>query len=152
MSGISACPWDGSQVRPVIGWPFPQSAPSRVPALLVGRTNFGLKVLWVGWCPAWLQDSALAPEPPQPALFQLSPYKTMSHQSCRPRQVSPSLTRSPPFPASRFECSGLECSTSPHPPMVHSSQWFQWVRRQSRADFSKQPHKRAESPEQIKWL
>jgi hypothetical protein len=23
--GIGACPWDGCQVEPVIGWPFPQS-------------------------------------------------------------------------------------------------------------------------------
>jgi hypothetical protein len=25
--------------------------PSPVPTFLVGRINFGLKVLWVGWCP-----------------------------------------------------------------------------------------------------
>jgi hypothetical protein len=34
-----------------------------VPALLLDRTNFGLKVLWVSWCsypevPAWLQEGA----------------------------------------------------------------------------------------------
>ena len=23
--GVGACPWDGSQVGPVIGWAFPQS-------------------------------------------------------------------------------------------------------------------------------
>jgi hypothetical protein len=61
-----ACPWDGSQVEPVIVWPFPQSLIHPVvPAFLVDRINFGLKVLWVGWClycstgiPAWLQEVA----------------------------------------------------------------------------------------------
>ncbi|EDL00034.1 mCG141415 [Mus musculus] len=41
------------------------SAPSLIPAFIVDRINFGLKVLWVGWCsycptvvPAWLQELA----------------------------------------------------------------------------------------------
>ena len=39
------------------------TTPSLVPTLLVGRINFRLKVLWVGWClycstgvPVWLQE------------------------------------------------------------------------------------------------
>ena len=41
------------------------SAPYPVPTFLVDRINFGLNVLWVGWCPyqyfgipAWLQEVA----------------------------------------------------------------------------------------------
>ena len=41
--GIGVCPWDGSQVGPVIGWPFPQFL-----IHLVERTNFGDKFyVWV---------------------------------------------------------------------------------------------------------
>ena len=43
----------------------PVFVPPLVPAFLVDRINFGLKVLWVGWCPylsigvpAWLQEVA----------------------------------------------------------------------------------------------
>jgi uncharacterized membrane protein (DUF106 family) len=65
---IGACPWDGSQVGLVIGWPFPQSLlPPLSPAFLVDRIDFGLKVLWVGWylycstgVPAWLQKVAFS--------------------------------------------------------------------------------------------
>ena len=39
MSGIVACPWDGSQVGPVIGW-HSVSAPSSIPALLVSEIKF----------------------------------------------------------------------------------------------------------------
>ena len=46
--GIGACPWAGSQVGLVRGWPsvsvqFPK------PAFLVDKINVELKVLWVGW-------------------------------------------------------------------------------------------------------
>ena len=41
------------------------SAPSPIPAFLVDRIHFGLKILWVGWClycstgvSAWLQEVA----------------------------------------------------------------------------------------------
>jgi hypothetical protein len=40
VSGIGDCPWDGSQVGPVIGQPFsPVSDPSLVPTFLVDRIN-----------------------------------------------------------------------------------------------------------------
>lgn len=63
VSGISACPWDGSQVGKVIGWPFP--FPSPTSAFLVDRISIRSKVLWVGCCPylctrvpAWPQEAA----------------------------------------------------------------------------------------------
>jgi hypothetical protein len=51
VSGTGLCPWDISQVGPVIGLLFPQVPdPSYVPTVFVDRSKFGLKVLWVGWC------------------------------------------------------------------------------------------------------
>jgi hypothetical protein len=54
---------DGSQVGAVIG--FLHLCSIFIPAYLVGKTNFGLKVFWVDWChlttsgsPAWLQEGA----------------------------------------------------------------------------------------------
>jgi hypothetical protein len=66
VSGIGVWPWDESQVSPVISWPFPQSLLHPIPVFLIDRINFGLKVLWVDWCPyrftgvppAWLQEMA----------------------------------------------------------------------------------------------
>jgi hypothetical protein len=50
LSGICACPWDGSQVGLVIARPFSQSALFSISAFLVDRINFGLKVLYMSWC------------------------------------------------------------------------------------------------------
>ena len=47
--GIGAYPWDGSQVGTVIHWSFSQSMLLHMPAILVERINFGLKVLLVVW-------------------------------------------------------------------------------------------------------
>ena len=65
VSGIGVCPWDGSQVGSIIGWTSSQSLLHLVLAFLIDRTNFGSKVLWMGWCPylstggpAWLQEVA----------------------------------------------------------------------------------------------
>jgi hypothetical protein len=51
LSGIGSCPWDGSQVRQSFIDHSLSLCSIFVPVLLVGRTNFGLKVLWVGWHP-----------------------------------------------------------------------------------------------------
>ena len=51
MSGISVCPWDGSQVGAVIGWPSVSLCSVFVPTLLIDQIDFGLTVLWLGWCP-----------------------------------------------------------------------------------------------------
>jgi hypothetical protein len=49
VSGIYACPWDGSLVGLVIGWPFFQSVPFHLLAFLVGRIHFSPKFCgWVG--------------------------------------------------------------------------------------------------------
>lgn len=63
-------PMGGSQVGPVIGWPFPQSLLHPYPYILVGRTDFESKVLQVGWCgpfstgsPTWLQVSSGSTSP-----------------------------------------------------------------------------------------
>ena len=37
MSGIGACPWDGFQVGPVIGWPFLQSVLHLCPFKISGQ-------------------------------------------------------------------------------------------------------------------
>ena len=65
VSDIGSCVLDGFQFEQVIGRLFPQSLLHLFPALLVGRTHFGSKVLWVGCCsypctisPAWLQEVA----------------------------------------------------------------------------------------------
>jgi hypothetical protein len=62
VSWTDSCPWDGSQFGAVIGWPFPPAL-LFVSAHLLGRTHFGLKILWVGWYPylstqsnSWLQE------------------------------------------------------------------------------------------------
>lgn len=64
MSGIVACPWDGSQVGPVIGW-HSVSAPSSIPALLVSEIKFWVEGFVGGLMsppstgsPAWLQGEA----------------------------------------------------------------------------------------------
>ena len=61
-SGTGSCPWDGSQVGPLVGHSLSLCS-NFVPGLLVGRTNFGSQVLWVGpypftRSPAWLQKAA----------------------------------------------------------------------------------------------
>jgi hypothetical protein len=71
--GIGACPWDGSQIGLLLvghslslrsifvpiflffggGVDFSRHGFSarQLPTFFVDRTNFGSKVLWVGWCP-----------------------------------------------------------------------------------------------------
>ena len=79
--GNGACPWDRCQVGPVIS-NFLISDPSPMPAFLVHRINFELKVLWVGWylycstgVPAWLQQVASSGSISQCCESQLkSPY------------------------------------------------------------------------------
>jgi hypothetical protein len=55
VSGIGTCPWDESQVGPIIGWPFPPPflPLSPVSEFLVDKINIGLKVLYIGWYPYW---------------------------------------------------------------------------------------------------
>jgi len=62
MSGIGACPWDGSQVGLVIGWPFSQSLISP-PSLHIctDRINLRWKVLWVVWCLSLLHWGSCLP-------------------------------------------------------------------------------------------
>ena len=57
--------WNVFQFGSVIDWLISQSCFLFVSALFVGRKNFGMKVLWVGWCPptsigslTWLQEMA----------------------------------------------------------------------------------------------
>ena len=47
VSRIGPCPWNGSHFGSVIGW----IGSILVSVLIEGRTSFGAKVLWVGWCP-----------------------------------------------------------------------------------------------------
>jgi hypothetical protein len=62
VSGISACPWDRSQVGPVIGWPFPQSL------LCFCTCSYRLDKFWVKELvslfptvsPAWLQEVTIS--------------------------------------------------------------------------------------------
>jgi hypothetical protein len=64
--GIGVCPWNGSKLGSVIGWLLSQSLLHLLWLhFFVDRINFGLTVLWVGWClynstgvPVWLQQVA----------------------------------------------------------------------------------------------
>ena len=64
MSGVGFLQWAGSQVGPIIGWPFPQFLLHLYPSAdLVGKTNCWWKVLWLSWCSnssvgscTWLQE------------------------------------------------------------------------------------------------
>ena len=51
VSGIGACPCNGSKVGLVFDWPFPQTLVPPTPTFLVDRINLGLKVLWLGLYP-----------------------------------------------------------------------------------------------------
>jgi hypothetical protein len=57
--GLRASPWDGSQVGPVTGPPFPQSVLHFVPAVLLDRNN--------SWSEFWLWNGN--PIPPFDAMF-----------------------------------------------------------------------------------
>lgn len=50
VSGIEL-PWDRSQVWPLIAWPFPQFLLYLYPYIASRQTNFGSKVLYMGYCP-----------------------------------------------------------------------------------------------------
>lgn len=60
--------WHGSQDGLVIGWPFPQFLLLLYPwTSCRQKINYGLMVLWLGWCPhssigslAWLQEMAIS--------------------------------------------------------------------------------------------
>ena len=65
MSGIGGCPWDGSQVGPVIGWSFPQTLLHLCPYISCKLDKFWVES-FVGelvsyhsiGVPAWLQEVA----------------------------------------------------------------------------------------------
>jgi hypothetical protein len=47
-SGIGSCPWDGSQIGPAIGWPFPQSLLHLCPCISGRQDKFWDKSFVVG--------------------------------------------------------------------------------------------------------
>lgn len=65
MLGIGACPWIGSQVGPVIGWPFLQSLLLLCPSISFRQGKFGVESIVDGLVslslslsggPVWLQE------------------------------------------------------------------------------------------------
>lgn len=94
VSGVGACPWDGSQIGPVI--PIVYSI--FVPAFLLDRIDFVLNILWAGWCsypstggPAWLQEVATA--------YSITPLLGVSEK------LSQRLTGVFPFSGMSWRCS-----------------------------------------------
>ena len=85
MSGIVACPWNGSQVGPVISWPLTQPLLKlQILTFLGEKINFGSKVC--GWV-----DVSIAPLGFLPG-YRRWPLQVPHPQCCVSQLRSPPLT------------------------------------------------------------
>lgn len=128
--GILSYPWDGSHFGAVIGCSFPHLFSVFVPAHLIGRTHFGLKVLLVGCCPcpssqspAWLQEVSTSGL--YPSLLGVSARVAPSVPLEPPHSRSLACLRDSPHPAkSPFFSSALPIYDPPHNTLFSSTSPF----------------------------